>query len=70
MTAQFASYHRIKYGRLRDDPPHIILPLIINNATLTIVSSRNSVRVVFLIAWGWRAKVLATLGYNQLKSDR
>ena len=38
--------------------PYTIIPLIINNATLTIVSSRNSVRVVLLIARGWRGMSL------------
>ena len=38
--------------------PHTILHFIINNATLTIVSPRNSVRVVFLIARGWRGTSL------------
>ena len=38
--------------------PYTILPLIINHATLTIVSSRNSVRVVLLIARGWRGTSL------------
>ena len=35
------------------DLPQIILSLIINHVTFTIVSSRNSVRVVLLIARGW-----------------
>ena len=38
--------------------PYTILPLIINYITLTIVSSRNSVRVVLLIARGWRGTSL------------
>ena len=38
--------------------PYTITPLIINNATPTIVSSRNSVRVVLLIARGWRGTSL------------
>ena len=49
---------------------YTISPFIINHATPTLVSSRNSTRVVPMIAQGWRAKVLSTLGYNQLKSDR
>ena len=36
----------------------IILSLIINHVTPTIVSSRNSVRVVLLIARGWRGTSL------------
>ena len=38
--------------------PFIISPLIINHATLTIASPRNSVRVVPLIARGWRGTSL------------
>ena len=38
--------------------PYTITPLIINNATLTIVSPCNSVRVVLLIARGWRGTSL------------
>ena len=38
--------------------PYTILPLIINYITLTIVSLRNSVRVVLLIARGWRGTSL------------
>ena len=40
------------------DLPQIILSLIINHVTFTIVSSRNSVRVVLLIARGWRGTSL------------
>ena len=38
--------------------PYTISPLIINNVTLTIGSPRNSVRVVLLIARGWRGTSL------------
>ena len=38
--------------------PYTILPFIINHATSTIVSPRNSVRVVPLIARGWRGTSL------------
>ena len=38
--------------------PHTILHFILNHVTLTIVSSRNSVRVVLLIARGWRGTSL------------
>ena len=44
--------------RMRLCMPYTILPLIINNATLIIVSPCNSVRVVFLIARGWRGTSL------------
>ena len=48
----------VKYGKLRDEMTQTILPLIINNATLIMFSSRNSVRVVLLIARGWRGTSL------------
>ena len=57
-TRQSAPFHAIKYGRLRDDLHQSILPLVINIITLTIGSPRNSVRVVFLIARGWRGTSL------------
>ena len=57
-TRQSASFHAIKYGRLRNDLHQSILPLVINNNTLTIGSPRNSVRVVLLIARGWRGTSL------------
>ena len=62
-TRQSASFHPVKYGRLRDTRSYLIFRLIINKATLTIGSPRNSVRVVLLIARGWRAKAKATLGH-------
>ena len=57
-TRQSTSFHAVKYGRLRNDLHQSILPLVINNATLTIGSARNSVRVVLLIARGWRGTSL------------
>ena len=48
---------------LHDEMTQTILRFIINHATLTIVSSRNLVRVVLLIVQGWRAKAKATLGH-------
>ena len=57
-TRQSAPFHAIKYGRLRDDLHQSILPLVINIITLTIGSPRNSVRVVLLIARGWRGTSL------------
>ena len=39
--------------------PYTISPLIINNANLIIVLSRNSIRVVLLIARGWRGTSLS-----------
>ena len=38
--------------------PYTIVPFIINHVTLIIVSPCNSVRVVFLIARGWRGTSL------------
>ena len=38
--------------------PYTILHFIINHVTLTIISPRNSVRVVLLIARGWRGTSL------------
>ena len=43
---------------LHDEMTQTISPLIINHVALTIVSSRNSVRVVLLIARGWRGTSL------------
>ena len=43
---------------LHDEMTQTILRFIVNRATLTIVSSRNSVRVVPLIARGWRGTSL------------
>ena len=43
---------------LHDEMTQTILRFIINNATLTIISPRNSVRVVFLIVRGWRGTSL------------
>ena len=57
-TRQSASFHAIKYGRLRDTGSYLIFRLIINKATLTIVSPCNSIRVVLLIARGWRGTSL------------
>ena len=45
--------------------PYTILPLIINNVTLTISSPRNSVRVVLLIARGWRGTSLPRVGIRK-----
>ena len=43
---------------LHDEITQIVLRFMINHATPKIVSSRNSVRVVFLIARGWRGASL------------
>ena len=43
---------------LHDEMAQIILCFIINDISITITSSRNSVRVVLLIARGWRGTSL------------
>ena len=45
--------------------PQIISPLILNHVALIIVSSRNSVRVVFLIARGWRGTSLPRVSIHK-----
>jgi len=64
-TRQSASFHTVKYGRLRDTRSYLIFRLIINKATLTIVSPRNSVRVVLLIARGWRGMSLPRVNVHK-----
>jgi len=64
-TRQSVSFHAIKYGRLRNARSYLILPLIINKATLTIVLSRNSVRVDLLIAQGWRGTSLPRVSIHK-----
>ena len=58
MGLQNASNNDMICRILHDEMPQIISPLIINHVALTIVSSRNSVRVVLLIARGWRGTSL------------
>ena len=43
---------------LHDEMTQTILCFIINDISITITSSRNSVRVVLLIARGWRGTSL------------
>jgi len=43
---------------LHNEMAQTVLRFMINHATPKIVSSRNSVRVVFLIARGWRGTSL------------
>ena len=43
---------------LHDEMTQLILRFIINIIVTTIISSRNSVRVVLLIARGWRGTSL------------
>ena len=58
MSLQNASNDDIICRILHDEMPQIILHFIINNIVTTIISSRNSVRVVLLIARGWRGTSL------------
>ena len=54
MGLQNASNDHMICRILHDKMPQIILCFIINDISITITSSRNSVRVVLLIARGWR----------------
>ena len=58
MGLQNASNDHIICRILHDEMPQIILRFIINHVIFTIDSSRNSVRVVLLIAQGWRGTSL------------
>ena len=58
MGLQNASNDHMICRILHDEMPQIILRFIINNIVTTIISSRNSVRVVLLIARGWRGTSL------------
>ena len=57
-TAWLASNGRMICRILHDEMTQIILCFIINIIVTTIISSRNSVRVVSLIARGWRGTSL------------
>ena len=54
MGLQNASNDHMFCRILHDEMAQIILCFIINDISITITSSRNSVRVVLLIARGWR----------------
>ena len=58
MGLQNASNDHMICRILHDEMPQIILRFIINIIVTTIISSRNSVRVVLLIARGWRGTSL------------
>ncbi len=58
MGLQNASNDHMICRILHDEMAQIILRFIINNIVTTIISSRNSVRVVLLIARGWRGTSL------------
>ena len=58
MGLQNASNDHMICRILHDKMPQIILRFIINHVIFTIDSSRNSVRVVLLIARGWRGTSL------------
>ena len=54
MGLQNASNDHMICHILHDEMTQLILRFIINDISITITSSRNSVRVVLLIARGWR----------------
>ena len=58
MGLQNASNDHMICRILHDEMTQIILRFIINDISITITSSRNSVRVVLLIARGWRGTSL------------
>ena len=58
MGLQNASNDHMICRILHDEMTQLILCFIINNIVTTIISSRNSVRVVLLIARGWRGTSL------------
>ena len=58
MGLQNASNDHMICRILHDEMTQIILCFIINIIVTTIISSRNSVRVVLLIARGWRGTSL------------
>ena len=58
MGLQNASNDHMICRILHDKMTQLILRFIINNIVTTIISSRNSVRVVLLIARGWRGTSL------------
>ena len=58
MGLQNASNDHMICHILHDEMTQIILRFIINHVIFTIDSTRNSVRVVLLIAWGWRGTSL------------
>ena len=58
MGLQNASNDHMICRILHDKMTQTILCLILNHIALTIVSTHNSVRVVLLIAWGWRGTSL------------
>ena len=58
MGLQNASNDHMICRILHDKMPQIILRFIINDISITITSPRNSVRVVLLIARGWRGTSL------------
>jgi len=65
MDLQNASNDDMICRILHDEMTQTISPLIINHVALTIVSSRNSVRVVLLIAQGWRGTSLPRVSIHK-----
>ena len=64
-TRQSASNDHAFCHVLHDEMTQNILRFIINNAMPTIVSFRNSVRVVLLIARGWRGTSLPRVSIHK-----
>ena len=63
MGLQNASNDHMICRILHDEMTQIISCFFINDISIAITSPCNSVRVVLLIARGWRAKAKATLGH-------
>ena len=58
MSLQNASNDHMICRILHDEMTQLISRFFINDISITITSSRNSVRVVLLIARGWRGTSL------------
>ena len=65
MGLQNASNDHMICRVLHDEMTQIILRFIINIIVTTIISSRNSVRVVLLIARGWRGTSLPRVSIHK-----
>ena len=65
MSLQNASNDDIICRILHDEMPQIILHFIINDISIIITSPCNSVRVVPLIARGWRGTILPRVSIHK-----
>ena len=65
MDLQNASNDHMICRILHDEMPQIILCFIINDISITITSPCNSVRVVLLIARGWRGTSLPRVSIHK-----